>query len=334
MTDTDTCQPRPDADYPLHRVQIDHTMVDLLIVDDEHRKPIGRPWVTVAIDVYSRVIMGCYLSLDAPSATSVALCVAQAIVPKEELLLKHKIDAEWPVWGFPKTIHADNAREFKFDNFHEACELYDIDRKIRQKGRPEHGAHIERLIGIFMTVVHGLPGTTYSSPTEKGDLDPEKRAAMTFSKFEAWLIRYICTVYHLKVHSTIGIPPLAKWRDGLLKSDGNKPTRGLPPRPENGDEILRMFLPRFERVVQPSGVQIDGVRYIGEALYPWINAADPNDRRRKRRMVFRRDPRDISSIWFLDPRLDQYFEIPAADRRFPHTNLWELRRAGQELKRR
>lgn len=107
MTNTDTDQPRtrrhfPDADYPLHCVQIDHTVVDLLIVDDEHRKPIGRPWVTVAIDVYSRIIMGCHLSLDAPSETSVALCVAQAIAPKEEFLLKHKIDAEWPVWGSPR----------------------------------------------------------------------------------------------------------------------------------------------------------------------------------------------------------------------------------------
>ncbi|MCY4667597.1 MAG: transposase family protein, partial [Rhodococcus sp.] len=265
MTDTDTGEPRtpqamslkyqptpgnfPDADHPLHRVQIDHTQFDILIVDDEHRKPIGRPWVTVAIDVYSRVIMGCHLSLDAPSATSVGICVAQAIVPKDGLLLEHGIDAEWPVWGFPRTIHADNAAgEFTSDTFTKACKFYKIDQVLRSKGRPEYGRHIERMIGTFMTTVHGvhgLPGTTYSSPMEKGDVDPEKRAALTFSEFESWLIRYVCTVYNLKIHPAIGIPPLTRWTDGLLKGDSDKPARGVPPRPEHSDDILCNFLPRF-----------------------------------------------------------------------------------------
>ena len=251
MTNTDTGQPRtrghfPVADYPLHCVEIDHTEVDLLIVDDEHRKPIGRPWVTVAIDVYSRIIMGCHLSLDAPSETSVALCVAQAIAPKEELLLTHTIDAEWPVWGFPKTFHTDNAVEFRSDNFLKACAFYNIELEHRKEGRPGRGGHVERFIGTLMTAVHGLPGTTYSSAAEKGDLDPEKTTAMTFSAFESWLIGYVCRMYNREVHPDFGISPLAMWRDGLLKSDGDKPPRGLPPRPENGDDILRTFLPRFD----------------------------------------------------------------------------------------
>ena len=35
----------------LEQVQIDHTVVDLIVVDEQHRLPIGRPYVTVAIDV-------------------------------------------------------------------------------------------------------------------------------------------------------------------------------------------------------------------------------------------------------------------------------------------
>ncbi|MFO5782777.1 hypothetical protein ACLBR7_28625, partial [Klebsiella pneumoniae] len=63
--------PRPGsngADYPLQVVQIDHTPVNIMLVDDVHRRSIGRPWVTLAIDVYSRMVTGYYLSLDAPSA--------------------------------------------------------------------------------------------------------------------------------------------------------------------------------------------------------------------------------------------------------------------------
>ena len=147
--------------------------MDIILVDDEHRRPIGRPWLTVAIDVYSRMITGFLLSLDAPSETSVALCVAQALLPKEELLLQRKLDAEWPVWGFPDVIHVDNGGEFRSDNFKKSCEAHGIDLEFRPVKRPNYGGHIERLIGTFMTEVHTLPGSTFSSPSKKGDLDPE-----------------------------------------------------------------------------------------------------------------------------------------------------------------
>ncbi len=68
---------------PLAVVQIDHTVVDVIVVDAASRCPIQRPWLTVAIDVYSRCVAGFHLSLDAPSATSVALCIAHAALPKE-----------------------------------------------------------------------------------------------------------------------------------------------------------------------------------------------------------------------------------------------------------
>jgi hypothetical protein len=36
-------------------VQIDHTLLDIILVDDLHRLSIGRPWITLAIDVFSRI---------------------------------------------------------------------------------------------------------------------------------------------------------------------------------------------------------------------------------------------------------------------------------------
>jgi hypothetical protein len=35
-------------------VQIDHTKVDVIVVDEQQRLPIGRSWITLAIDGYSR----------------------------------------------------------------------------------------------------------------------------------------------------------------------------------------------------------------------------------------------------------------------------------------
>jgi transposase InsO family protein len=36
---------------------IDHTLVDVVIVDEGDRLPIGRPWLTLAIDVASRAVL-------------------------------------------------------------------------------------------------------------------------------------------------------------------------------------------------------------------------------------------------------------------------------------
>ena len=53
---------------PLEVMQIDHTPVDVVIVDERQRLPIGRPWLTLAIDVASRVVLGLSVSLEAPSS--------------------------------------------------------------------------------------------------------------------------------------------------------------------------------------------------------------------------------------------------------------------------
>ncbi|WP_417461211.1 hypothetical protein [Kordiimonas sp.] len=64
--------PRPK--WPFGVVQMDHTPTDIAVVDEEYRQPIGRLNLTIAVDMYSRAILGYLLSLEAPSATTVALC--------------------------------------------------------------------------------------------------------------------------------------------------------------------------------------------------------------------------------------------------------------------
>lgn len=54
----------------LEQVQIDHTVIDVVIVDERERQPIGRPYLTVAIDVFSRALVGLVLTLEPPSAVS------------------------------------------------------------------------------------------------------------------------------------------------------------------------------------------------------------------------------------------------------------------------
>ncbi|NEJ26141.1 hypothetical protein GR247_40115 [Rhizobium leguminosarum] len=83
------------ADYAFQIVQIDHTLVDLFIVDTVHRRPLQRPWLTLAIDVASRMVAGFHLSLETPSSTSVALVVQQLVLLKGPWFEDRGIEAEW-----------------------------------------------------------------------------------------------------------------------------------------------------------------------------------------------------------------------------------------------
>jgi len=321
----------PNADYPLSVIQIDHTPADIILVDDVYRKPIGRPWITLAIDVYSRMVAGYYLSFDPPSETSVAMCVAHAVLPKDEWLLLHKVDAQWPVWGIPKKIHVDNGADFRSNNFKKSCLMYGINLEFRPVKQPRYGGHIERMLGTLLREIHDLPGTTFSSIKDREGYDSEKHAVMTKSEFEEWLVGLICRVYHQRLHSTIGMKPLRKWEIGIFGS-GDAPGVGLPPRPANKLVLLLDFLPAIERTVQTFGVTIDSMTYYAEALRPWINAVDP-ETGKKREFIFRRDPRDISTIWFFDPTLKQYFQIPFADQSLPSMSIWEYQLVKDKLKK-
>lgn len=321
----------PNADYPLAVMQIDHTPADIILVDDVHRKPIGRPWITLAIDVHSRMVTGYYLSFDPPSETSVAMCVAHAMLSKDDWLVLHKVDASWPVWGVPRTIHVDNGADFRSNNFQRSCLAYGINLEFRPVKQPRYGGHIERMLGTLLREIHELPGTTFSSIKDRDGYDAEKHAAMTKSEFETWLVTLICKVYHQRLHASIGMAPLKKWEIGIF---GNAEVQGVgvPPRPADRLTILLDFLPAFRRTVQTFGVTIDGMSYYAEALRPWINAEDP-DTGKKLELVFRRDPRDISAIWLFDPTLKQYFKIPFANQALPAMSIWEYRQAKEKLKR-
>jgi putative transposase len=326
----DQCDPIkgviPDAEWPLALVQIDHTLLPVIIVDDVHRKSIRRAWITLAIDVNSRVCLGMYLTLDAPSAMSAGMCISHSIFPKEKWMARLGVTStDWPCWGVMSVLHMDNAREFRGEMLRVACHEYDIDLHLRPVKKPRYGAHIERLMGTVSEGLKTVKGATFSGPDEKGVYDAEGNACMTFSELEKWLILFFAR-YHRNVHAGIGTTPLTKWREGLLGTKG-KPGRGLPARRLDEEKLRIDFMPFIERTVQNYGVLIDDVHYYHDVLRPWINAMHPEFERHRRKFRFHRDPRDISELYFFDEIAMRYFAIPYRDTSLPPVSIWELREA-------
>lgn len=323
----------PNADYPLAYVQIDHTPLDIEIVDEQYRETIGRPYLTLAIDVFSRMIVGYYLSLEAPSSTSVAMCISSSILSKKRKLLTLGIDGEWDVEGIMDTVHSDNGSDFRTQHLSKACLKYDINWEYRPIGGAKFGGHIERLLGVVNLEMHVLEGTTKSNISMKGTYDSSKNACLTLADLEYYIVYWIVNVYHKSRHSMLDMPPLQMWEEGIWGTKFKAGT-GLKERVADENTLFLDFVPEFESTIQRTGVKKDKLFYFSDCLRPWINAIDSNDpdRKRKRKFIFKRDPRDISLIWFYEPNTNTYFKVPTAKREIPPISLYEYREVQKYLK--
>ena len=304
---------------PLEQVQIDHTVVDVIVVDERHRLPIGRPYVTVAIDVFSRCIVGLVVTLEAPSALSVGLCLAHMVTDKRAWLERIGAAVSWPMSGKPAELYLDNASEFKSEALRRGCEQHGVQLRYRPPGRPHYGGIVERVIGTVMEAVHDLPGTTFSNPRERGSYDSEKMAALTVRELERWLALAVSS-YHGQLHRGMGQTPAGRWKAGVEAHDA-------PTTVTNAEAFLIDFLPVIRRTLTRGGFTIDHVQYFSDALKPWIARREQLDR-----FVIRRDPRDISRIWVLDPEGLTYVDVPYRRTSHPPVTLWEQRTAVTALR--
>lgn len=322
-----------DDDFPLSSVQIDHTPIDIITVDEKYRQPLGRPWLTLAIDTYSRMVVGFYIGYEKPNAMSVGLCVSQSILPKEELLVKLGLyKSEWPCHGVMRTIHVDNAMEFRSKMLENSCLEYNIDINWRPVKTPEYGGIVERYLGTLSSDIHQLKGTTFNNFRNREEYDSEGNSVFTFSELQKWITLNIVDVYHQKFHKGIGMSPIAKWKVGIYGTE-NEVGTGYEPPIHDKRKLLLDFMPAEERTVQDYGVLLDGIYYYSEILRKWINKVDVKSGklRAKKKFKFKVDPRDLSVIYFLDPEIKEYFKVPYRDTSNPPINRWELKAARKHL---
>lgn len=271
---------------PLELVQIDHTKVDLFLVsDDEFRQVIGRPYLTLAIDVFSRCIVGLVVSLDEPSALSVALCISHMVLPKGPWLKEMGVDVPYPMHGRPLRIGTDNAQEFRGSAMARGCDELGIILEHRPVGYPNWGGNIERVMGTMMGRVHCLPGTTFSSVHQRGEhYDSEAKACMTLNEFRRWFIYEVCTRYHQTIHRSLGRTPASVWEEGIRASSG-----GVQEVVNQPLDVLAWFLPAERRKVRRDGIELFGLRYWHPELEDLIRKGEP--------VLVNYDPRDVSRVY-------------------------------------
>lgn len=315
----------PNNDYPLAIVQVDHTPVQICFVDEEDRQPIGDAWLTLVIDTYSRMVLGFYLSFDAPSTLSTGLALAHAFLPKEEYLRTLNVPGEWPCWGFPDLILVDNANELNGHMMHGARRRYRFTLRNRPVGAPNFGGHVESAFRTFMYELKSVPGTKFSNPVERGEYDSEGRAIFTIREFEAFFTEFLVNDYHLGKHTGEGMEgtvPYLKWKQGIFEGDVMPPV-GLPERPADPLALRISLMPYDRRTVRSGIVNIFSEDYHSGALTLIGDAVDLTKPLEDRKFEIRYDPRNISRIWLYNNATESYVELTFADLRKGPISLWE-----------
>ena len=292
---------------PLEIVQIDHTKVDVIVVEATSRMAMARPWLTLAIDVHTRMVVGAYLALHEPSAVSVGVCLLNAVFPKQEFLEARALDLPWPTMGLPATILVDNGADFRSRAFIRGCREHGIKLDWRPPGTPHYGGHIERLIGTQMNALHVLPGSTGSSLADRPANDPQAGAALTMRELERWLLLEILGKYHQKIHSSLHRPPIAVWREQTASTPARLPHDRL--------NFWVSLLPEKPRLLRRDGIHLFGIRYWAPALAQDVGRVEG-------KLTVRYDPRDLSHIFVRRPN-GHFVEARYRELSHPAISLWE-----------
>ena len=290
------------TEAPLECAEIDHTPLDMIVVDDERSLPLGRPHVTACIDHYTRCILGIHITFAHPNFHSVAQCLKHAFLPKVTLGEEYPdIKHEWQAYGVMRTLLVDNGMEFHSESLTKACHSLGIVLRFSPRKTPWFKGTIERWFREFnRNVAHPNPGTTFSDIFSKGDYDPSKDAVVTYSTLKQVVFGWVCDVYHRKSHSALGMSPSQKWEESNIRQGDIELACDL-------DELDLIMGRTEERVLNTKGIELNGLFY---------DSVDLRTLRRregeKLKVEVRVDDGDIGHIYVVYPKTGETFKVPAS----------------------
>ncbi|PXW28281.1 DDE-type integrase/transposase/recombinase [Paraburkholderia caballeronis] len=263
---------------PFQYVHIDHTQLDIEVISSRTGKPLGRPWLTLAVDAWSRRIVAFYLTFDVPSYHSVMMTVRDMVRRFNRL---------------PEFIVVDNGRDFMSDAFKSFLNAMGTNLRFRPAGQPRHGAVLERMFGrLNKEYIHNLAGNTKATTNVRmvtGSHLPEKLAEWTLAALYTGIQRWACEYYDQKVHPALDESPRDAFVRGMRES-GTRPQKHIQ---FNRDFLIATCPPvdraGTRRIHDQRGVKVDHRFYWNEAF----RSAELDGQY----LPVRYDPWDASSVY-------------------------------------
>ncbi|MCU6794861.1 transposase family protein [Paenibacillus sp. WQ 127069] len=290
------------AQTPLHIIELDHTRLDMDIIDGESGVNLGRPWITLGIDVFSRKIWCMHISFEAPSANKVRKAIEFGIFFKDAKE-RYGTQNDWDIQGIPAIIYMDNGSDFKSQDVQRMItETLEAEVMYRPGRTPHYGATIERLVKTLNHYIHNLPGTRKSNPKDLGEYDAETEAIFTLENIIELLTGYIVDVYHHTSHEAL---PLEYPTPATMYYHGLEIRGDVQFVPREYEDYFRMeLLPTRKKSYTRDGIRESNVYYASNETSKFIS-------RQRKNYIVKYDIEDISKIYLLDTDSKTYIEVPA-----------------------
>lgn len=263
---------------PLQYVHIDHTQLDIEVISSRTGKPLGRPWLTFAVDAWSRRIVAFYLTFDSPSYISTMMVIRDLVRRCHRL---------------PQFIVVDNGADFHASAFVSFLKGRGTKLRFRPAGQPRHGAVLERMFGrVHTEYIHNLAGNTKATKNVRsvtGSHLPERLAEWTLQQLYYGIRYWAAEYYDQEIHPALDESPREAFQRGLRESGAREQTYILFNR-----DFLIATCPPVDRtgtrhVNRQHGVKV-GERFYWSEVFRSPGVAD-------KKIPVRYDPWDASSVY-------------------------------------
>lgn len=233
---------------------VDHSQLDLQMVDESNGTNMGKAWLTVMIDAFTRVILAWVILFDEPSYRSCML-VARDCVRRHG--------------RFPKTVVSDQGSEFKSRYYETMLAHMASHKRMRPKSKPRFGNIVERFFGINNTqFIHALLGNNQAlqSPRRMSHThDPRDVTVWNLRAFRESFDRYLAEVYHAVEHPALGVSPGKAMEISLLQS-GTRSHLRIPYTREFVITTLPSNTQGDARIQKNGSFKVNRIEYFSEDL--------------------------------------------------------------------
>lgn len=282
----------------LERAEVDHTLLDLWVLDPRSGLPLGRPWVTAVIDRMSGYLLGIYISFYGPSVATVANALKVAILPKENLLAEQDGQViNWTAMGIAESYVVDNGLEFHSQTFRRIAWALRSDLIYNPVRHPWLKSSIER---VMMELNRDLParGKVLTPIKNAVAPSPDKSACILFDDLCANLIYWAGHVHARSVHPKTLVRPADLWEEGRAS--------GPPPiLPTDLKELELATGISAQRTVGGDGVFFQYLRYNSPELQDYCRSHG-----RSFATEIRFNPDDLGYMHVHLPKSNQWLAVP------------------------
>lgn len=280
-------RPRPARLFEL--VEADTQEMHVTVVDD-YDEVIGRPYLTVFLEVNTRMPIAWHIGFNPPSLDT----TLQA--------LKLSISSDNPYGGVAQRYIFDNGVEFVEQNLRRILGMLGAEITYCEPATGNQKPHVEAFFGTWSKeIAHAMPGTTFSNIAARGDYNSEKKARLTIKDVNHFFSRWVKEVYCERPHSSLNTSPRQAWEaahDAMF-----------PPRRHSLADLNQHFLSAFEASPQQGRVRYNSLFWTGPGV-PYLANREP----KPAKLLVYYDPSDLGMAWACHPSFpDEEMDLQAVD---------------------